>query len=276
MTNKTTLLVSFVALSASAFAVDGVTLINQATIATSGGFPYTISQTGSYKLSGNIVVPSSAFNAIKITAANVTLDMNGFTLSCLTCTSGLAIDSSASGTAISNGAITGFPYIGVLFGAGQASLDRVSFNSNGSAVVSNDDLSVTACSFTLNSSAISVNGTASLMVINSRFIRNQRNAISGPSALGAVITGNVFVANGTQTSSNDGAIIIYSGTVTANTFINNWMHAIQSSGTGPVIFSQNSFNSYLGSTNYPTGTGVISAGNNGCMTGVSQVIGGLC
>jgi hypothetical protein len=43
---------------AYAFGVDGVTLINQSTVIAAGGFPYTISRPGSYKLSGNLTVPT--------------------------------------------------------------------------------------------------------------------------------------------------------------------------------------------------------------------------
>jgi hypothetical protein len=67
------------ALPASVFAVDGVVLINQSTVTAAGGFPYSISQPGSYKLSGNLVVPSGV-NGIQITASNVTLDLNGFSI----------------------------------------------------------------------------------------------------------------------------------------------------------------------------------------------------
>jgi len=62
-----------------AFAVDGVVLINQSTVTAAGGFPYTISVAGSYKLSGNLMVPSLV-DGIKIEASNVTLDLNGFSI----------------------------------------------------------------------------------------------------------------------------------------------------------------------------------------------------
>src|SRR5215472_5508177 len=58
--------------------------INQATIAASGnrstgGFPFTITQPGSYILTGNIVV--SLGGGIEIASDNVTIDLNGFTIS---------------------------------------------------------------------------------------------------------------------------------------------------------------------------------------------------
>jgi hypothetical protein len=71
----------------TALAVDGVVLINQAnalagnvTPGDTPGFPVTISQSGSYKLSSNLVVTDPDAEAIRITADNVTLDLNGFSI----------------------------------------------------------------------------------------------------------------------------------------------------------------------------------------------------
>jgi hypothetical protein len=70
--------------SMAAHAVDGVTLIDQAVVAASGGFPYEIKQPGSYRLSGNLVVSAnvnSLADGIHILADAVTLDLNGFSIS---------------------------------------------------------------------------------------------------------------------------------------------------------------------------------------------------
>jgi hypothetical protein len=64
-----------------AFAIDGQILINTSTVMAAGGFPYTITEPGSYKLSGNLTV-STAANGIDINSDDVTLDLNGFTISC--------------------------------------------------------------------------------------------------------------------------------------------------------------------------------------------------
>lgn len=78
--NKTGILVLAMALlPACAFAVDGVVLINQATVTAAGGFPYAISTSGSYKLSGNLLVPNGV-NGIQISVSSVTLDLNGFSI----------------------------------------------------------------------------------------------------------------------------------------------------------------------------------------------------
>ena len=67
-------------------AVDGVVLIDQnralagnVTPGDAAGFPVTISQAGSYRLSGNLTVPSGQ-SGIEISASNVTIDLNGFNI----------------------------------------------------------------------------------------------------------------------------------------------------------------------------------------------------
>jgi hypothetical protein len=70
--------------TAPASAVDGVIEINQAralaggvTAGDTAGYPVTISEAGSYRLTGNLSVGSSA-HGIHITAADVSVDLNGF------------------------------------------------------------------------------------------------------------------------------------------------------------------------------------------------------
>jgi hypothetical protein len=74
-------------ISTSLYAVDGVILIEPSRVRqgniTPGdapGFPVTIAQSGSYRLTGNLAVPDAATTAIEITADNVTLDLNGFSI----------------------------------------------------------------------------------------------------------------------------------------------------------------------------------------------------
>ena len=109
-------------LSVSAFAVDGVVLINQATVMAAGGFPYQINNSGSYRLSGNLVVSAGA-DGIDINASNVTLDLNGFAISgpgsctgsgaTISCQNESGVGISCGGNAptqvtIRNGTVTGF------------------------------------------------------------------------------------------------------------------------------------------------------------------------
>jgi hypothetical protein len=100
-----------------AFAVDGVVLINQSTVVAAGGFPYVIAQPGSYKLTGNLVcctpansnAPVFMGGAIQITAKNVTLDLNGFSI--VGPSSGFTVGifaPVANHTTILNGSVSGF------------------------------------------------------------------------------------------------------------------------------------------------------------------------
>lgn len=69
------LVVSFASLPALA---DGRREINQAAVEAAGGFPYVISEPGSYLLTGNLVVPANT-SAIEVTALEgVSFDLGGF------------------------------------------------------------------------------------------------------------------------------------------------------------------------------------------------------
>src|SRR5208283_2371136 len=74
-------------LCGSMYAVDGVVLIDQNRALAGGitpgdtpGFPVTISQTGSYRLTGNLTVPDVNTGGIVVTADHVTIDLNGFSI----------------------------------------------------------------------------------------------------------------------------------------------------------------------------------------------------
>ena len=77
------------ALALPAFAVDGVVEINQTCAVNTGcfsgdaaGFPVTISQTGSYRLTSDLSQTTTTNHTIHITntAQNVTIDLNGFSI----------------------------------------------------------------------------------------------------------------------------------------------------------------------------------------------------
>lgn len=62
--------------AASAGAVNPIK-IDQVTVLAAGGFPYKIKTSGSYILTSNLT-NSKSTDAIDVTAAQVTLDLNGF------------------------------------------------------------------------------------------------------------------------------------------------------------------------------------------------------
>jgi len=72
--------------------------------------PFTITQPGSYYLTGNVSVGTAASSAIVISASNVTLDLNGFTISSSTpigAGSGVFIDPPSRAVTVRNGRIQG-------------------------------------------------------------------------------------------------------------------------------------------------------------------------
>jgi hypothetical protein len=112
---------SLVMLSGASSADDGVVPIDQAVVAASGGFPYKITVPGSYRLSGNLVVKAADTTAVDIQTSNVTLDLNGFSITGPGSSVGLygVADLDAdSAIAIRNGTITGFSYGIQLTGSG--------------------------------------------------------------------------------------------------------------------------------------------------------------
>lgn len=111
------------------YAVDGVIEINQVragqgdvTLSDSPGFPVTIDRAGSYRLTGDLSVSRPDQTVIEITAGDVTLDLNGFTISCgsvaLPCSAvggaGLGIDATGeSNIHVLNGTIRGMGNTGM-------------------------------------------------------------------------------------------------------------------------------------------------------------------
>ena len=72
--------------STSALEADSVVLIDQASAIAGGvtpdapGFPVTLSQRGSYRLTSNLDIDDPNATAIEITADYVTLDLDGFAI----------------------------------------------------------------------------------------------------------------------------------------------------------------------------------------------------
>lgn len=127
---------------------DGVTLITQkeadqgnVTTDDTRGFPVTISESGSYRLGSNLVVPDADTTAIDITAPNVVVDLNGFSiLGPGTPGSGVGVHAPFRGTfpagnvTVKNGVITGMGGAGIRLFA-SCRVEGVHALSNGAGVV---------------------------------------------------------------------------------------------------------------------------------------------
>lgn len=96
------------------------------------GFPIRISGSGSFKLTGNLTVPAG-LNGIEVVGANVTLDLNGFTIKG-TGPSGVEARG-VEGLTVYNGTVTGFQTVGIRCGRDCAIRDvRAVRNGTGLAV----------------------------------------------------------------------------------------------------------------------------------------------
>jgi len=255
------LLVAFTALAIPAYAVDGVVLINQnaalagnITPCDAPGFPVTISVAGSYRLSGNLTVPDENTTAILITAENVAIDLNGFSILGPTVCSGfpVACTPTGSGTGVFgssdlknitvlNGDIRGMGRRGIfLQGAGHR-IKEVRASNNGSDGIvafgivqscsanSNGRSGVVTSGSVIDSVAIGNHGEGlelinqSGIAVNNLLISNDGNGTSGQ----ATFTGNFALGNGKA-----GILAFCFSSVVSNTALNNFGGDILTSGSG--------------------------------------------
>ena len=126
----------FLALATPGFASDGVLEINQVCAVSAGcfpgdaaGFPVTVSQSGSYRLTSNLTVPNENTTAVSVTASSVTFDLGGFEIrgpnSCaglpppgpfVTCTltgTGHGVEVLGDRSRIFNGSVRGMGSVGI-------------------------------------------------------------------------------------------------------------------------------------------------------------------
>jgi hypothetical protein len=127
-------------------AVDGVIEINQAKALAGGlngslvadppGFPVSITQPGSYRLTGNLTVPDGNTTAISIpVTADVSLDLGGFTIrgpnlvndspACSAGGTGYGIVSDANPTVVRNGSVIGMGNEGLRIGGFVSRIEAV-------------------------------------------------------------------------------------------------------------------------------------------------------
>jgi hypothetical protein len=280
------------AFSIPAGAVDGTTLINQASVMAAGGFPYQINTPGSYRLSSNLVVQNSL--AIAVNAAYVTLDLNGFSISCTSCT-GLheGVYSGGLNTTIMNGTISGFQgasSAGLYFALPGARVDHVTATSNFVGISSNSflqyagDLTVLysnvsknlgdgidAVSLSILGSTVGGNGNFGITAIggfvnitSSTFIGNGGGGIYLGGG-GGVITGNTI--SGAGSSGSIGIDIPGAPALAANATITNNVITNNQLGVGSYGLSLFGSNTLTGNTHDLNGTGIVSQNNNVCSTG---------
>lgn len=247
---------AILALSIPAFADNYATAIPQFGVGNVA--PYNITHPGSYQLTGDLVATTTT--AIKISASNVTLDLNGFTISCSACQGVPGIVSSGTGTIVQNGTVGGFggtgagnPY-GIQFEAAGGRVDHVTVEWN--------YIGVYGASGGENGA-----GGADVVVTNSRVVNNTWKGISCPSSqltvmnttvsgnghfgielAAGLITGSTITGNGSSGELTRGGIMFAGNggmvNVTNNLIANNTFSGISSEGfpsTGVLGYGSNTF-----------------------------------
>ncbi len=207
---RKSLLLIFSACALPLYAVDGVVLINQNTAlagnVTPGdtpGFPVTIAAPGSYKLSGNLTVPDANTTAIEITADNVTIDLNGFSIIGPVVCSGFPVKSctpTGSGVGVKAGLATNVTVLnGVIRGMGAAgiALDEAGVRVEGIRATSNGMVGIRASSAIVKSCEVTQNGGVG--IFNSAVVIGNivtGNASHGVQVFSGVVTNNFAFKNG--------------------------------------------------------------------------------
>jgi hypothetical protein len=234
---KTVLVVLTMALApVCAFAVDGQVLINQSTLNAAGG-TYTITQAGSYKLSGNLLVRDENTTAIVVTADNVTINLNGFSILGPTVCVGNPVACSPVGTGngvdggthnsitVVNGNVRGMGHSGIFLGGNSSYgiflggyggyVERVHADSNGYngitvgifSTVSGNTTNYNGAGPCCGSAGITVGGGSTVSSNTSNF-----NAYNG-----IVVFSSSTVIGNTATSNGGANLVAYGGTVVNNT-----------------------------------------------------------
>jgi hypothetical protein len=159
------------------------------------GFPLTISVRGSYKLTGNLVVPANK-TAIHITADNVTLDLNGFGIFGPDGnTGGIGIDAFQSNISVMNGSVRNMG-VGINLGGNSHRVNNVyvMFATAGFGVLVGPASAVT--NSTVNFNQFGIGAGAGSTVLG--------NTVHGNSALGLSLGSNGGFANNIFTGNNGG------------------------------------------------------------------------
>ena len=227
-------------------ATDGVTLIDQkaalagrVTALDAPGFPVTISQSGSYRLAGNLNVPDAGTTAIEITADNVMLDLNGFTISGPNvCTpnptrcaysggAGIGIVAvgppgvvSPANVRVMNGIVRGMGGHGIRMMGDDTLVQNVMSFSNGGPGIVVGEGSVIDSVAKLNESGAAIVG---LIVRGCTSANNAFGIFVRP---GGIAYGNVAVSNGAV------GITVNNATATGNTANNNGTFGIDATCPG--------------------------------------------
>ena len=295
---RLTLTLLAIGLASPALAVDGVIEINQTCAVNTGcfsgdtaGFPVTIGTTGSYRLTGNLVVSDADTTAIQIVEQNVALDLNGFSIigpavcssftfgpvtACTPTGTGEGVRASGANTTITNGTVSGMGSNGIAIqglATDGALVERVHAASNGGHGIRVDrHTRVTGSTATTNGfTGIYCNTGACTLTHNIVARNGQRGIFTGA---GSTVTGNTAESNGLE-----GFFVLNGSTISNNVSNGNTGDGIATGSacvvTGNAVRSNTGFgldlsfetgfaNNSINSNTAGTVTGGVAMGTNIC------------
>jgi parallel beta-helix repeat protein len=226
---------TMVGFAATAGAVDGTIEINQAKVLAAGGhFPYVISNPGSYRLTGNLTPPINV-DAIDVSVSNVTIDLNGFSISSLS-GSAVGINASAAGeVTVENGTVGGFGGVGVELG-GFSIVRKVRADENGTGIQGGPYTVVEGCEVNFS---LSATGAGISCGPDCAISGNTANGHGGNGdGIDCAGTGEGCVISGNTTSGNGKVGINCLGdgcVISGNTAIGNTGVGLRCGGSGCLI-----------------------------------------
>lgn len=206
-------------LATPAWSVDGVIEINDASVVAAGGYPYIISASGSYVLTGNLTPPTGV-SALVINENDVEIDLNGFALIAgLPTAAGVYGVDNASGywnLSVRNGTIRLFGGAGINspFNQNGPRVQNVTFRNNEIGIDAVDCVIVESLFYNNTDRGIRANGCK----IENNVVRNSEG--SGIDARNSVIVHNTIQENGAI--DGGGGILAVGSTINENVLVGNY------------------------------------------------------
>ncbi len=235
---------------------DGVTLLKQPRT-----FPIVISAPGSYRLKMNLTVLDANTTAIKVTASDVTIDLNGFAIhgptvcsggppvaGCTPTGAGVGIDATAAGivnTTVTNGTVRGMGYTGIEVNDGR--VRNVGAYSNGcdgidATTVADSIASSNGCTGIVAGVASSTGVVVNTATYGNNFAGIQANTVANSTAdagaygiIATTVTGSVADNNyrdGIDATTVANSVADYNGTGIASNEGANTVTGSEASSNG--------------------------------------------
>jgi hypothetical protein len=213
-------------LAGPALAVDGVREINNVCATTTGcfagdtaGFPVTITQAGSYRLTSNLTLASASDEGITVTGPDVSIDLNGFAITGITICSGTPTSCSNPGTgrgiassgalvrnlSVRNGTVAQMGGSGIYVGEGGQVQDVRVFSNGGYGIETGTRPQILRCKVERNGQGGILAGVDALVADNS--VAFAGGALAGIEASGGIVRGNLVVWGAAGGIDASGALI---------------------------------------------------------------------